>query len=150
SAAWIAHLTGGQGVAGSNPAIPTTFLSYSYDAEKKAAMEFWHRQLTAILANKPIAAARAPTSSAPIRPSRHALHPWPRAAKAPSKPSFRRRRAPGRGTRPPRDSWRQVQLSGRSMRMPSLERSPLGSQTPPVGIFDKLGRKRDRARRLDL
>src|SRR5439155_841545 len=25
SAAWLAHLTGGQGVAGSNPAIPTTF-----------------------------------------------------------------------------------------------------------------------------
>src|SRR5436190_2207138 len=28
SAAWLAHLTGGQGVAGSNPAIPTTFSRY--------------------------------------------------------------------------------------------------------------------------
>ena len=26
SAAWLAHLTGGQGAAGSNPAIPTIFL----------------------------------------------------------------------------------------------------------------------------
>ena len=31
SAAWLAHLTGGQGVAGSNPAIPTIFVRYFCD-----------------------------------------------------------------------------------------------------------------------
>ena len=30
---------------------------YSYDAEKKAAMEFWNRQLTAILKGKNASAA---------------------------------------------------------------------------------------------
>jgi integrase len=38
--------------------ITSVYDRYSYDGEKKAAMEFWHRQLTAILANKPISAAR--------------------------------------------------------------------------------------------
>jgi integrase len=31
---------------------------YSYDAEKKAAMEFWNRQLTSVLDQKPMARAR--------------------------------------------------------------------------------------------
>src|SRR5262249_57500112 len=93
------RLTGGQGVAGSNPAIPTTFLSYSYDAEKKAAMEFWHRQLTAILANKPIAAARAPTSSAHT----YALHG---TRFIPGRARPRHRRSHRSGARAPRGGER--------------------------------------------
>jgi integrase len=33
--------------------ITSVYDRYSYDAEKKAAMDFWNRQLTAILKRKP-------------------------------------------------------------------------------------------------
>ena len=74
-------MTGGQGVAGSNPAIPTIFSRYlpvtwvtfqggesdgerwraydrdGCDAEKRAALDFWRRQLKAVLSGKWAAAA---------------------------------------------------------------------------------------------
>ena len=38
--------------------ITSVYDRYSYDAEKKTAMEFWNRQLTAILKGKSVATLR--------------------------------------------------------------------------------------------
>lgn len=40
SAAWLAHLTGGQGVGGSNPPAPTTFLFLPSDATTEGQRAF--------------------------------------------------------------------------------------------------------------
>jgi hypothetical protein len=37
--------------------VTSVYDRYGYDAEKKAAMEFWHRELTAVLKGKSTSAA---------------------------------------------------------------------------------------------